>query len=362
MKKNYKITMKKIISVSILIFIAFTSSNIYSQANPSAAILPLNAGGVVVVGAVQDVKVTITNTQAGNIVAFKLRPNITIPALCTILPDAQQTGLPAGWSIVSNTGNGQIRVCNGLDVIGGNQSRDCIIKVQGLTIGGPTQCQVNIQFGGTSCAVAGPQPNGNNTVDDAAQSTLTVIAGTLPLTLLNFNASLLNCKPSLNWITASETNTDRFEVERATQNTATDWVTIGTTAAQGNSTIKNKYNFSDNTVEASSKKTFYRLKMIDKDGKYKYSPVLPVFINCKTAQVNTYPNPVQQGFLNVNVIAIANEKTEAVLVGTLGQIVLKMNLKNGLNTVNVSNIANGEYLLKVSATNTISKVLIQNKK
>lgn len=101
--------------------------------------------------------------------------------------------------------------------------------------------------------------------------------------------------------------------------------------------------------------------MIDKEGKYKYSPVLPLFINCKTAQVNTYPNPVQNGLLNVNIITIDNKSTEAVLISSTGQVVLKMNLKNGLNTVNVSKVASGEYLLKVNAINSVSKVLIQNK-
>jgi lipid-A-disaccharide synthase-like uncharacterized protein len=183
----------------------------------------------------------------------------------------------------------------------------------------------------------------------------------LPVTLLNFTGSLLNCKPTLNWITESEINSDRFEIERATQNTI-DWVTIGTATAQGNSAIRNKYNFSDVNVAASTQKVFYRLKIIDKDGQFKYSPIVPVFINCKTTQINTYPNPVQTGLLNVNIITINNEKTEAVLISAAGQVVLKLNLKNGLNTVNVSNIANGEYLLKVNATNTVNKVLIQNKK
>lgn len=101
--------------------------------------------------------------------------------------------------------------------------------------------------------------------------------------------------------------------------------------------------------------------MIDKDGKYKYSPVQHLFINCKTTQINTYPNPVQNGLLNVNIITIDNKSTEAVLISSTGQVVLKMNLRNGLNTVNVSNVANGEYILKVNAINSVSKVLIQNK-
>ena len=182
----------------------------------------------------------------------------------------------------------------------------------------------------------------------------------LPVTLLNFAVSLVNCKPTINWVTEAEINSDRFEIERANQNT-TDWLKVGTATAQGNSAIKNKYNFNDNTVLASTPRVLYRLKMIDKDGKYKYSPVLPVFINCKTTQVNIYPNPVQNGLLNVNLISIDSKGSEAILVNAVGQVVLKMNLKNGFNTVNVSNIASGEYVLKVNAVNGVSKVLIQNK-
>lgn len=152
------------------------ASSASAQVNPSIAILPVNAGGEVGVGATMDVKVTITNTGTANVVAFKLRPNITMPPIVSILPTAQQTGLPPNWSVVTNTGNGQIRICNGTDVIAGGESRDIIIKVQGVTIGGPAQCEAQINFGGASCAVSGPQPSGNNGIDDFATSSVTVVA------------------------------------------------------------------------------------------------------------------------------------------------------------------------------------------
>lgn len=147
------------------------------QANPSIAILPVNTGGVVNLGAVMDIKISITNTLTGTIPASKLRPVITIPAIATILPTAQQTGLPAGWSVVTNTGNGQIRICNGSAPVAGNQQVDIFIKVQGTTIGGPAQCEAQLNFGGASCSVTGPQPNGNNPIDDFATSSVTVAPG-----------------------------------------------------------------------------------------------------------------------------------------------------------------------------------------
>ena len=182
----------------------FVASNASGQANPSVAILPLNAGGVVAVGATMDVKVTILNTLTGNIIASKLRPVITIPALATILPTAQQTGLPPGWVIVSNDPiTGQIRVCNGSDVMGGNSQRDIIIKVQGTTIGGPTQCAINLFFGGTTCAVSGPQPTGNITVDDFATSSITVIAAPACALTLSAAAGTIACNSGTTILTAT---------------------------------------------------------------------------------------------------------------------------------------------------------------
>ena len=163
------------LAIFFLVWNAFVT-NVKAQANPSAAILPANAG-LVSLGSILDIKVTITNTKTGNIVAYKLRPNISIPAILTILPNNQQTGLPAGWQIVSNTGNGQIRICNGTDVISGFQEREIIIKVQGATVGFSTNVQVQVNFGGATCAVTGPQPNGNVGADDFASASISVLPG-----------------------------------------------------------------------------------------------------------------------------------------------------------------------------------------
>ena len=190
----------------IIILLAFKplAMDVLGQANPSAGILPLNAGGVVAIGATMDIKVTINNTLAGNIVASKLRPVITLPAIVTLLPNAQQTGLPSGWVIVSNS-NSQIRVCNGTDVIGGFESRDIIIKVQGTTIGGADPTAVTLFYGGATCAVSGPQPNGNDPADDGASSSITVVAGCN--LSVSATAGIINCNGGTTTISATATNT-----------------------------------------------------------------------------------------------------------------------------------------------------------
>lgn len=147
----------------------------FGQANPFINVLPSNSG-VVPVGGTLDIEVTIGNTgPASTIPQAKLRPIIQVPPSVTFLPNAQQTGLPAGWTILSNTGS-QLRVCNSTDPIPVSTSRTIILKVQGVTVTGPQTFSGNINFGnGTTCG-AGTSVAGDLTTDNSATSTLQVIA------------------------------------------------------------------------------------------------------------------------------------------------------------------------------------------
>jgi len=342
------------------LILAFATIKVIAQSNASMAVLPSNSG-IVAVGETNDLQMYVGNTGMVSIAVSKLRPICTIPPTVVFLPDAQQTGIPAGWTILSNTGT-QLRVCNTSFVVPGQSVSNIILKVQGVTISPFTTFTGQINFGnGTTCA-PGPAVAGNLTADDFATSTIEVIAAPLPLTLLSFNATLLNCQPSLNWQTESEINTDRFEIERGNLNNSA-WKSIGTVTAKGNTTAKSAYNFIDKDVDVSADKVLYRLKMIDKDGQYKYSKILPVFINCKTTQVHAYPNPVQHGRLYVSLTGVSGY-TEATLLSLTGQVILKQPMKNGTNYLNISpSIATGLYLLNIKDENGVDKklkVLIQH--
>ncbi len=352
-------------SIFIFLIFALVTTKVLAQANPTISVIGLgttnpNNAGEVPVGSTLDLQVVVGNTGTANIVAFKVRPVVTVPAIVTFLPDAEQTGLPAGWSIVSNTG-AQLRICNGLDVIAGSDSRTIILKVRGVTVGGPSTFLGQLNFGGASCAALGPAPSGNVTADDNATSTVTVVSGTLPLTLLDFKASLINCLPSLKWETENEINSDRFEIERSEASNGV-WRGLGAVTANAISpSTKTNYNFADVSLNATSARVFYRLKIIDKDGSHKYSNVLPVFVNCKTVQVNVYPNPVQDGKLYVSLTGTTGI-TEALLMSITGQVISKNKLTNGTNYVDVTNVVNGSYVLSVRDENGVDKkvkVLIQ---
>lgn len=342
---------KTMLLSAIIVPIALCS---YGQANvdPYIYVLPANSG-IVALGGTLDLTITVGASGAGTVAAAKLRPIISLPpTYVAFLPDAQQTGIPVGWTIVSNNGD-QLRICNNSDPVVGGTSRTVTLKVKGIALTTPLSFSGQMNFGNgnaTTCA-NGPQPPANQGTNDLSNSTISVI-NLVPLTLTAFNAVVTNCEPTLQWTTTSETNTDRFEIEKSNIN-GTDWKKVGNVAATGYSNNIINYNFTDKDI-FTSEKVLYRLKMIDQDGRFTYSKILPVLVNCKTASVLVYPNPVQDGKLFVT-LAGAVGYTEASLISISGQLIAKQKVNNGSNNINVSSLANGVYFLQIKDANGFDK-------
>lgn len=163
----------------LLIFLSITCCAkfyTFGQANPFINVLPSNSG-IVTTGGTIDIIVTIGNTgPVSSVPKAKLRPIIQVPSSVQFLSNAQQTGLPAGWTILSNTGT-QLRLCNSTDSIPVNTSRTITLKAQGVSASPPQTFSGNINFGnGTTCA-AGPSVSGDLITDNSALSTIEVAPG-----------------------------------------------------------------------------------------------------------------------------------------------------------------------------------------
>jgi len=116
---------------------------------------------------------------------------------------------------------------------------------------------------------------------------LRTVASPLPLTLLNFAAVPQVAVNLLNWQTADETGTSRFVVQRS--GNGGGFKAIGTIAAAGQPGT-NSYSFTD--AQRLTGDNFYRLQMVDLDGKFTYSPVV-VVRSGGTAGLTAYPNPAK---------------------------------------------------------------------
>jgi hypothetical protein len=94
-------------------------------------------------------------------------------------------------------------------------------------------------------------------------------ASSLPVEWLSFTVKSSEGKNTLNWSTASETESDHFEIERGREKN--DFQKIGSMIAAGNSTSIHSYSFTDETAEEIS---YYRIKEVDRNGNYFYSEII----------------------------------------------------------------------------------------
>jgi hypothetical protein len=119
----------------------------------------------------------------------------------------------------------------------------------------------------------------------------------LPLKLLSFTARKKDKDALLEWRTTEEVNFSHFEIEVARGNTdyqLNRFSRIGTIASTGNGGSDQYYHFTDAEFNKSGVR-YYRLKMIDIDGKFSYSPIRPLLFSAEQ-NWQLFPNPSQGQF------------------------------------------------------------------
>ena len=131
-------------------------------------------------------------------------------------------------------------------------------------------------------------PSGRTLFDE-----VTVREGSaLPVKLGNFTGSVINNIPQLNWQTYNETNFSHFSIERSAN--AVDFTEVGKVLSAGKST-GDAYNFKD--ISKASGINYYRLRIVDKDGSFSYSPTVLLNVKNTSTSFALYPNPVQNSFV-----------------------------------------------------------------
>ena len=172
--------------------------------------------------------------------------------------------------------------------------------------------------------------------------------GPLPVTLLYFTARKLNSTTALvEWKTSQELNSASFDVERS--NDAIRFEKIGTVAASGNSSIAIAYNFTDNNPVKGM--NYYRLKQIDVDGKFVYSPArLVLFDGLDASTVKYYPNPTN-GILIIEISSVnLNESTVINITNASGIVVNQYrvaSISGNKIQIDLSRYAKGTYFIQV---------------
>ncbi len=111
----------------------------------------------------------------------------------------------------------------------------------------------------------------------------------LPVRLVEFTATASGpAAARLAWTTASEINSQRFEVERSLD--GGNYLKIGELAAVGSSGTRRTYAYQDEA--APTGQLYYRLRQVDQDGMATYSPVRSVTLG-GAPSLALHPNPTR---------------------------------------------------------------------
>jgi hypothetical protein len=187
--------------------------------------------------------------------------------------------------------------------------------------------------------------------DNAGERILRKPAGALPVTLISFNASKdpEGATALLNWQTASETHSDRFDIERSQD--GKKWINIGNVTASGDKKTSSWYSFSDKSPLDGE--NLYRLKMIDKDDSFSFSRIQSLNFD---SQISSYPNPVKD-LLKIKGATIGKVQ----LINNAGKVVFSSDNipTEGIDMVSLSA---GVYLVRIThkdGSSTVRKVVKQ---
>ena len=199
----------------------------------------------------------------------------------------------------------------------------------------------------------------SNTASPATSRPFFFSAASTPLgvDLLTFSATATPERTTkLEWQTATEKNSAHFIVERSADGQRfTDQVCRMQAAGTSNDLLT-YHNFDYKPLTGDN---YYRLKMVDKDGTYKYSETRRVHFNAPIADVSAIPNPFQSATA-IRVNADLDQMVNYTAMDYAGRIVRSgvWEVKKGLQEfpMPLEDAAAGNYILTVQGSTILAEL------
>ena len=160
----------------------------------------------------------------------------------------------------------------------------------------------------------------------------------VPVSLLDFNGKYQHQSIALGWSTETELYTKYFTIEKSFDQVLFN--PLISFPASGNSQGKNNYHHIDNTFLKAI--NYYRLKIVDFDGRYTFSKTIAVSAPIDNV-VLVFPNPVKDELF----IRLQDGSMETTLriADIKGTIVKTLKLKAGIaeTSINTTDLPGGVY-------------------
>ncbi len=177
----------------------------------------------------------------------------------------------------------------------------------------------------------------------------------LPLSLNAFNGVAENCAVKLSWQTSNEMNIQQYVVEKSLD--GSNFSAIGNVVAKCNMAIGNTCDYQ--FIQALQAYTaYFRLKIVDIDGKYSYSQIIQLANNCNAntgIHISIMPNPVVSKTVKLLLSQPLAQDATVQIIDINGKMVHQQIVMRNTTTATIilpSHISAGQYIVKVLTANT----------
>jgi hypothetical protein len=169
----------------------------------------------------------------------------------------------------------------------------------------------------------------------------------LPVKLKAFNAYKDQDKIALVWESSEESNLSHYEIQQQDPTTH-QWITKKSVGAL-NSGLANKYAYKDIPLTGAEAYVFYRLKMIDKDGKFTYSYIIRINSLQLKAELQLVSNPVRNNQLQYIITGVPTNKSAVIsILDFTGRLMLQTTGSTLFNNpIPITKLSSGTYSLIV---------------
>ncbi len=313
--------------------------------------------------------ISLQNTaNAFNIARFYIEKNAA---------NAVQFGISVGSELPAVTGfnyalNTTYLIVIRYDVVSGNNNDNAYLWVNPNTASEPTPGSANashlvsngeVNYGSPLNALRITQSGATSPIADydgflvahgassaEAWTALSPVGASLPIVLSSFNAANEGLSTKLIWNAAEESDLANFVIEKSTDGRT--FTAIGTVKA----TNQKAYSFIDGSAGDNS---YYRLKMVDIDGTFKYSYVVSIKSK-QIANISLSPNPVKNNLIIQHPKVITESNIQ--IISANGQLVRNIRLASNavLSYVDMSGFTSGLYhIVYKSGSDMFTKTVIK---
>jgi len=178
-------------------------------------------------------------------------------------------------------------------------------------------------------------------------------ATALPVKLANFTGKNAGTINTLNWKTTEEKNFSHFELQRSKDGANFHKLAV---VSSNRNDMGSDYAYNDERPFEG--KNFYRLNMVDVDGRSVTSEVVELMVKAGTSlSVNVYPNPVSQQ-LNIEVAGKIDGNAKVIISDMVGKAVRTIALTGNTAVVDMNNLPSGIYMIKYSDNSQSSVIKV----